>query len=167
MVLENQEKVKPPGRCCQEMISTSALFPWRACDYSRATCKGCKRTHPFSLASTVQQGERMSRTGIGGLLLALIATAGWATTAWGHYTSGVEHVGERTASFLASPFVAAFDPAPVLYRQPLAPYPTDLPPGMCRWERFILDSSGRPLFDPNGNPLKEYTVGPCTQPPPY
>lgn len=104
----------------------------------------------------------------GRLALALLATVGWSTMAWGHYTSGVEHVGERTASFLASPFVAAFDPAPVMVRPPLAaPYPPDLPPGICRWERFILDSSGRPLFDPSGNPLKEYTIGPCTQPPPY
>jgi hypothetical protein len=94
-------------------------------------------------------------------MLVVIATVGWVTTAWGHYTSGVEHVGERTASFFASPFVAAFDPAP------LAPYPPDLPPGMCRWQRFILDSNGRPLFDPSGNPLKESTVGPCTKPPPY
>lgn len=109
----------------------------------------------------------MNRARLGRLILALVMAAGWTTAAWGQYTSGVEHVGERTASFLASPFMAAFDPAPVLYRPPLAPYPTDLPPGMCRWERFILDSSGRPLFDPNGNPRKEYTIGPCTHPPPH
>lgn len=112
------------------------------------------------------------------------------------YTSGVEHVGEDTASFLASPFAAAFDPAPLAPRPPMRPhaggntasflsspfvaafdpaprvprppvyqYPVEPPPGMCRWERQILDHYGRPLLDPSGRPLREYTIGPCWRPP--
>ena len=112
------------------------------------------------------------------------------------YTSGVEHVGEDTASFLASPFAAAFDPAPQAVRPPMHPYggdnaasflaspfvaafdpapqvprppvyqyPVQPPPGMCRWERQVLDRSGRPVLDPAGRPLREYTIGPCWRPP--
>lgn len=104
-------------------------------------------------------------------LLALVV--GWtmvpwfAATAWGHYTSGVEHMGERTAAFLSSPFVAAFDPAPAVdnHWPPISLYPPPVPPGMCRWERQMLDSYGRPLLDQYGQPLREYTIAPCNAPP--
>lgn len=62
------------------------------------------------------------------------------------------------ADFLASPFAAAFDPMPATPRQPL-------PPGMCRWERYLLGPDGRVLLDAFGRPLKEVTVGPCLAPP--
>jgi len=94
----------------------------------------------------------------------LAATVAWISPALGHYSSGVEFVGERTASFLASPFVAAFDPAPLAPRLQVDPS-GPLPPGMCRWERFVLDSSGRPILDQYGRPLKEYAIGSCLAPP--
>lgn len=79
--------------------------------------------------------------------------------------TGVEHVGERTASFLASPFVAAFDPAPFVPRLQAGPFMPEVPPGMCRWERTVLDSSGRPVLDRDDRPLTEYTIGSCLYPP--
>lgn len=69
---------------------------------------------------------------------------------------------QPAASFLRSPFVAAFDPAPGIFQPtPLYNYKPDVPPGMCRWERFVLDGYGRPLLDPSGQPVKEYTIAPC------
>jgi hypothetical protein len=91
----------------------------------------------------------------------------WCSTALPHYSSGVEPVGERTASFLASPFIAAFDPAPLTYSPPLYLDAPQVPPGKCRWERSVLDSNGRPVLDQYGKPLKEYMIGPCRQNPPY
>ncbi|WP_319586668.1 hypothetical protein [uncultured Desulfobulbus sp.] len=82
-----------------------------------------------------------------------------------HYTSGIEPVGERTASFLASPFVAAFDPAPLTYPPPVYVSPPLPPPGLCRWERIVLDNNGRPVLDQTGKPVKEYAIGSCQQPP--
>lgn len=78
---------------------------------------------------------------------------------------GTERVGDQTASFLASPFMAAFDPAPQRPRPPIYSYPIEPPPGMCRWERQILDRSGRPVLDRDGQPMREYTIGPCWRPP--
>lgn len=40
-----------------------------------------------------------------------------------------------------------------------------MPPGMCRWERTVLDSNGRPVLDRYGRPLKEYAIGSCLYPP--
>ena len=87
------------------------------------------------------------------------------STALSQYTSGIEPVGERTASFLASPFVAAFDPAPLAYPPPVYVSPPQAPPGMCRWERIVLDNNGRPVLDQSGKPLKEYAIGSCQHPP--
>lgn len=87
------------------------------------------------------------------------------STASCHYSSGVEQVGERTSSFLASPFVAAFDPAPLVPRLQAGPFMPEVPPGMCRWERTVLDSNGRPVLDRYGRPLTEYTIGSCLYPP--
>jgi len=95
----------------------------------------------------------------------LVLTLVVSSTALGHYSSGVESVGERTASFLASPFVAAFDPAPMVEPSPVAMEPPQAPPGMCRWERTVLDNRGRPVRDPYGRPLKEYAIGSCQSPP--
>jgi hypothetical protein len=88
-----------------------------------------------------------------------------SSTALSHYTSGIEPVGWRTASFLASPFVAAFDPAPLAYPPPVYVSPPLPPPGLCRWERVVLDYNGRPVLDQSGKPLKEYAIGSCRQPP--
>jgi hypothetical protein len=87
------------------------------------------------------------------------------STALSQYTSGIEPVGWRTASFLASPFVAAFDPAPLMYPPPVYVSPPQPPLGMCRWERIVLDYNGRPVLDQSGKPLKEYAIGSCRQPP--
>ena len=95
------------------------------------------------------------------LMMALVLPS----TASCQYSSGVEHVGERTASFLASPFVAAFDLAPFVPRLQAGPFMPAVPPGMCRWERTVLDSSGRPVLDRDGRPLTEYTTGSCLYPP--
>lgn len=70
-----------------------------------------------------------------------------------------------TDSFLRSPFVAAFDPAPRLSQPPGAPVLPAIPPGRCRWERYLLDGHGRPVLDPYGGPVKEYRIGSCHSPP--
>jgi len=44
-------------------------------------------------------------------------------------------------------------------------YPPQVPPGMCRWERYILDNNGRLVLDQYGQPVKEYTLGSCEYPP--
>jgi len=87
------------------------------------------------------------------------------STASCQYSSGLEHVGERTTSFLASPFVAAFDPAPLIPRLQAGLFMPEVPPGMCRWERAVRDSKGRPVLDRYGRPLKEYAIGSCLFPP--
>ena len=43
--------------------------------------------------------------------------------------------------------------------------PPSVPPGMCRWERYILDNYGRMVLDQYGKPVKEYTLGSCDYPP--
>jgi hypothetical protein len=98
-------------------------------------------------------------------VICLMATAWLPSTALSQYTSGVEPIGERAASFLASPFVAAFDPAPLAYPPPVDVPPPQAPAGLCRWERAVLDNSGRPVLDQYGKPLKEYAIGSCRHPP--
>ena len=44
-------------------------------------------------------------------------------------------------------------------------YAPNVAPGMCRWERYVLDGYGRTLLDQRGQPVREYTVGPCQYPP--
>jgi hypothetical protein len=59
-------------------------------------------------------------------------------------------------------------PSPPVYYQPptqIYTYPPYVPPGMCRWERYILDSNGRFVLDQYGQPIKEYTIGSCQFPP--
>jgi hypothetical protein len=51
-------------------------------------------------------------------------------------------------------------PPPAVYT-----YPPSVPPGMCRWERYVLDGYGRTLLDHYGQPVKEYTIGPCQNAP--
>ena len=97
--------------------------------------------------------------------LTLAALAILPLTAWARDTSGGAYADNRLSSFLASPFIAAFDPAPQRPRPPIYSSPIEPPPGMCRWERQILDRHGRPVFDRHGQPLREYTIGPCWRPP--
>ncbi len=51
--------------------------------------------------------------------------------------------------------------APPVYEPPVYTTPPSVPPGMCRWERYVLDGYGRTVLDPNGQPVREYTIGPC------
>ncbi|MCL2457481.1 MAG: hypothetical protein FWF31_01250 [Desulfobulbus sp.] len=99
------------------------------------------------------------------LALALLAPAtGWSYTG---YAYGQDGRGDNPlSSFLSSPFVAAFDPAPLAPRlsAPASPQTT---PSMCRWERTVLDSAGRPMLDRFGRPIKEYVLGSCVSPPNY
>ena len=44
-------------------------------------------------------------------------------------------------------------------------YPPAVPPGLCRWERYVLDGQGRALLDAYGQPIREYTIGSCQYPP--
>lgn len=59
-------------------------------------------------------------------------------------------------------YVAPPPPPPVAYS-----YSPRVGPGNCRWERYVLDGYGRTMFDRFGQPIKEYTSGPCGYPPPW
>lgn len=56
-------------------------------------------------------------------------------------------------------------PASAQYYGTVYSYPPQVPPGMCRWERYILDSYGRHVIGPDGLPAKQYTLGSCQYPP--
>jgi hypothetical protein len=56
--------------------------------------------------------------------------------------------------------VVYVDPQPVVYS-----YQPRVAPRMCRWERYVLDGYGRTVFDQYGQPVKEYSTGPCGYPP--
>ncbi|WP_310599184.1 hypothetical protein [Desulfobulbus sp.] len=105
---------------------------------------------------------------ISGIALALCLLA--PATGWSHsdayYSDQDGRGGNPLSSFLSSPFVAAFDPAPLVPRLP-APAAPQAPPGMCRWERTVLDGAGRPVLDRYGRPIKEYAIGSCVSPPAY
>ena len=65
---------------------------------------------------------------------------------------------------------ATYQPPPpqVVYGAPppaVYGYAPSVSPGMCRWERYVLDGYGRTLLDQRGQPVREYTVGPCQYPP--
>jgi len=75
---------------------------------------------------------------------------------------------------VGSALTAAFRQYPpqprVVYGYPPPPtqvysYKPSVPPGMCRWERTVLDNYGRAILDPNGRPVLEYTIGSCQSPP--
>ena len=51
-------------------------------------------------------------------------------------------------------------PPPAVYTS----RPTNLPPGMCSWERYVLDGYGRTVVNQYNQPVMEYTVGPCQYP---
>lgn len=76
-------------------------------------------------------------------------------------------VGSTIAAISSAP------PAPVVYAEPPPPaypppaygYAARVPADSCRWERYVLDGYGRVMHDSYGRPVKEYTTGPCNQPP--
>ena len=107
------------------------------------------------------------------LLLPLAPSVGW-----GHYHGGVALAWGMGGLFLGSALTAAAyrqpsvvyvtSPPPVTYQAyqpPVTTYAPAVPPGMCRWERYVLDQYGSVLYDRAGNPLKEYTLGSCQYPP--
>lgn len=58
-----------------------------------------------------------------------------------------------------------YGPPPPVYRARVYGYAPSVPPGMCRWERYVLDGYGNTVLDYSGRPVKEYTLGSCQQPP--
>lgn len=59
-------------------------------------------------------------------------------------------------------------PRRAIYALPSPPvyaYKPDIPPGMCRWERSVLDNYGRVILDQYGNPILQYTIWSCQSPP--
>lgn len=87
--------------------------------------------------------------------------------AWAWGLTGLVLGGALVAA-ATQPVVYAQPPQQVVYAPPPAPvynYPPNVPPGMCRWERYVLDGYGRTVLDQNGQPVKEYTLGNCQYPP--
>ena len=70
--------------------------------------------------------------------------------------------------YAAPPPVAAYPPYSA-YGPPaqasVYSYPPAVPPGLCRWGRYVLDGQGRALLDAYGQPIREYTIGSCQYPP--
>ena len=60
----------------------------------------------------------MAGKAIDAIMFSMVVMSLPPSTALSYSASGVELVGERTAAFLASPFAAAFDPAPLAYPPP-------------------------------------------------
>lgn len=104
------------------------------------------------------------------LMVSFSPTAGWSH----HYHGDVALAWGLTGFFLGSTLAAlAYRPPPPVYaapppvyRPPVTTYAPAVPPGMCRWERYVLDGYGQPLVDRYGRPIKEYTLGACQYPPP-
>jgi len=105
------------------------------------------------------------------LLVPFAPTAGWS-----HHHGGAALAWGLTGFFLGSVLTSiAYRPPAVVYAAPPLPayyapppittYAPAVPPGMCRWERYVLDQYGRTLLDRSGNPIKEYTLGSCQYPP--
>ena len=109
------------------------------------------------------------------LVFSLVVTPFSPTTGWSHHHyGGVALAWGLTGFFLGSTLAAfAYPPPPPVvyaapppvYRPPVYTYAPVVPPGMCRWERSVLDRSGRTLVDQYGQPVREYTVGSCHYPP--
>jgi len=97
----------------------------------------------------------------------------------GHYHYGRHH---RSGAWLwglgglilgSAVVAAAMQPPAVAYPYSYSSYPYSpyayqprVAPGACRWERYVLDGYGRTMLDRYGQPIKEYTTGPCDYPPP-
>lgn len=88
---------------------------------------------------------------------------------WGGF--GTLSLGDIFAPFIVDPPLALDMPfsqpgyAPDYASQPVYSYPPEVPPGLCRWERNVLDANGWPLLDASGMAIKEYTIGSCSSPP--
>ncbi|MCL1979457.1 MAG: hypothetical protein FWG62_00065 [Proteobacteria bacterium] len=90
-----------------------------------------------------------------------------------HYGSGGWILGLGGLVLGTAIVASALQPPPpqVVYAAPPPPpvgyysYRPAVSPGACRWERYVLDGYGRAMFDRYGQPIKEYTTGPCDYPP--
>lgn len=93
--------------------------------------------------------------------------------AWAWGLGGLVVGSVLTAAVLQNPppsqvVYVAPPPTQVVYASPptqVYSYRPNVPPGMCRWERTVLDNYGRPLLDRKGYPVLEYTIGSCQSPP--
>jgi hypothetical protein len=74
-------------------------------------------------------------------------------------------LGSALTAFTYRPPPPVVYASPSVYRPPVYSYAPRIPPGACRWERYVLDGYGRNVLDPYGRPLKEYTIGSCHYPP--
>jgi len=137
-----------------------------------------------------QEGQHMTKKMVIGLLVSILAVpfilpaTGMAGPGRSHYYGHHGHYRHYHGSgawlwglgglVLGSAIVAtAMQPPPpqVVYVAPPPPpvvysYQPQVTPGMCRWERYVLDGYGRTVSDRYGQPIKEYTTGPCDYPPP-
>ena len=85
-------------------------------------------------------------------------------------------IGGALVAAATQPVVYAAPPPAVTAYPPYSTYgppaqarvyssPPAVPPGLCRWERYVLDGQGRALLDAYGQPIREYTIGSCGYPP--
>lgn len=74
-------------------------------------------------------------------------------------------LGTTLAAFTYRPAPTVVYAPPPVYRPPAYGYAPAIPPGYCRWERYVLDGYGRALLDGYGQPIKEYTIASCQYPP--
>ena len=106
------------------------------------------------------------------LVLSLLVTPFSPTAGGCHYHHGGVALAWGVTGFFLGSTLAAFTYRPVVYAAPppvyyppVYTYAPAVPPGMCRWERSVLDRYGRTLLDQYGRPVKEYTLGSCQYPP--
>ncbi|NLX19424.1 MAG: hypothetical protein GXY53_09135 [Desulfobulbus sp.] len=117
----------------------------------------------------------MKKTTLFVLVFSVLSISLQPSAAWSrhHCCSGIALGWGLTGLFLGSALTAlAYQPPPPVYpppppvaAHPITAYAPVVPPGMCRWERYVLDPYGRVLFDRYGYPIKEYTIGSCHYPP--
>jgi hypothetical protein len=105
----------------------------------------------------------------------------WSPGPYHHYHGGSHHYGDALAWGLVGGLVVGMalanpppppPPPPWAYGYPAVPAgpivytsPPPIPAGMCRWERGVLDGYGNQLYDQNGQPVRQYTIGSCRYPP--
>ena len=137
---------------------------------ARAEC----RSRPVNACFFSLFGVAMKKKTVLVLACSLLLSSLSPVTAWSHNScyAGVALGWGLTGLFLGSALTSlAYRPPPApIYPPPVAmasvtTYPPAVPPGMCRWERFVLDPYGRTLLDRYGRPVKEYALGSCRYPP--
>ncbi len=118
-----------------------------------------RRYSPVSGSFFSFMGVAMKKKAVLALACSLLLTPFSPVAVWSHHScyAGVALGWGLTGLFLGSVLTSlAYRPSP----PPMYP-----PPGMCRWERSVLDPYGRTLLDRYGRPVKEYALGSCRYPP--